>query len=108
MTASAISWSEFSSDAPNPTDAEIRDAAGATPSTPALAPVPRPAASDATIVPCSSPSPPSGLPPVPDPEKSAPAVTAPRNSATEPSTPVSMIAIVTPAPLVTFQAERMP
>ena len=72
--------------------------------------MPRPAASEATIVACSAPSDPTGFCPLPKPipEKSAPPTTAPARSATPESMPVSMIAIVTPLPWVVAQASRMP
>ena len=86
------------------------DAAGAAPITPSVALVPLPAASEATIVPCSGPSVPTGFCPLsePRPEKSVPPMTAPTSSGTVPSTPVSMIAMVTPAPWVVAQAARIP
>src|SRR5690606_30231112 len=54
-TAAAIWSSELVAPSPNPIDTERMDAAGAEPMTPESAPVPRPAASEATIVPWSEP-----------------------------------------------------
>jgi hypothetical protein len=101
-TASAICSSFVFSDpesCPKATDAVSSSASGATPITPLPSPVPRPARSEATIVPCSLSSPtgvwPSGEP---MPEASVPPTTTPRSSVMSPLTPVSMIATFTPSP----------
>ena len=109
-TAAAICSSELTRPSPKPIEIASTDAAGAAPMTPEPAPVPRPTASEATIVPWSLPSEPTGCCPSgePMPEKSAPPTTAPSSSGTLPSMPVSMIAIVTPAPCVVLHAVRMP
>ncbi|KAF0256991.1 hypothetical protein DOU02_15740 [Clavibacter michiganensis subsp. michiganensis] len=84
-------------------------AAGATPITPDPVPVPRPARSDATIVPCSLEAPTGFVPSAdPTPETSVPPATAPRRSATDASTPVSMTATFTPSPRVVCHACSMP
>src|SRR6478736_7442188 len=88
-------------------EADSRDACGAVPMTPLSAAVPRPASTDATLVPCSFPDVLyTGVWPSadPSPEKSLPATTAPRRSGIEPSTPLSITATLTPAPRVTVQA----
>ena len=83
----------------------MMSASGAMPITPLPLPVPRPASSEATIVPWFGSSPtgvcPSGLP---IPETSVPPVTAPFSSATSPLTPVSITATVTPSPREVFHA----
>ncbi len=88
----------------------MRSASGAAPMTPSPGALPRPAASEATIVPWSGASEPTGRVPSaePTPERSMPSTTAPRRSGCVASTPESMIAIVTPAPRVTAHAARIP
>jgi hypothetical protein len=72
VTASAIWVSESTlpcvvESPSNPIEIDRMDAAGATPITPEFAPVPLPAASEATMVPCSDPSEPTGLCPFDEP-----------------------------------------
>ena len=112
FTAVAI-WSSveipWPSSAPKATDAVRICAAGATPSTPFPSPVPLPARREDTMVPWSLSTPtgfwPSGEP-VPD--ASVPPTTAPRSSATVPSTPVSITATLIPVPFDVFHAVVKP
>jgi hypothetical protein len=77
--------------------------------TPDPVPVPRPARSDATMVPCSFEAPTGRVPSAaPTPETSVPPTTAPRRSATEASTPVSITATFTPSPRVVCHARSTP
>lgn len=108
-TAFAICPSGSTALDPNPTEIESRCAFGATPIMPEVGPVPRPAMRDPTRVPWEASSSIGVWPSAPPlPEKSAPPVTTPWSSGTEPSTPVSMTATVTPCPSVVDQALRMP
>ena len=83
-TASAIWWSESSSPVAEPDRDRQQRRLGRRPDHAGLAPGAAPAASEATIVPCSAPSEPTGVWPfgAPRPEKSVPPTTAPARSAT--------------------------
>ena len=110
MPSATWSTNGTAAEDPKPTEIESRSASGATPIIPVSAPVPRAAAREATQLPWLASTAPTGVRPSvdPRPDMSVPPTTAGSSSTGPRAMPVSITAIVTPAPRVVSHASVMP